>query len=523
MKKLFLHLLFFMSISLVWSQDFSKEYFFKKNSYSLSDNQIQDLTSRLGAYEDLSRLKLKIAGYSDNTGGLKTNLDISKNRAEEVKKIALKLGVPDSNISVNYFGVLRPAYTNSTEKGRAKNRRVFISASYIALETVMEEVAAQPEEVVEPIAVIEETPKKKKSKTEKQNFSFSLNDSKTIVAENGTKVTIEPDAFNIPADLRNAHPNDQVNIEVVEYYDKSDFVLNDLSTQLADGTIIESGGMLDVKASYAGVPVDLRPNRSMALEFPTDNYQEGMRDWYGKEDKDGNVVWNENPYDLKGREKKDPNKKKKLKKILLITAGVLAAAAATYAIARASGAGSGSSGGSSSNNSISNSAFDNTTSSSSDESPYRNSSSGGETTTAQQERTVQNSTSSNSNSSQNIDRSRFQILSRGTGRINCDRLITPNVTTSFRLMNPNPNAKVKMVFKDRNIVLVGKQNKNGKVVFRGLPLNEKVYIVATEKKGDMTEFCMFESNTNNWRRIKPLNYETIQNNNLKGRLACLDR
>ncbi len=69
--------------------------------------------------------KLFIVGHTDNTGSLAGNMDLSKRRAAAVVKVLMaKHGISSDRISPKGVGPLAPMATNTTDKGRALNRRV---------------------------------------------------------------------------------------------------------------------------------------------------------------------------------------------------------------------------------------------------------------------------------------------------------------------------------------------------------------------------------------------------------------
>ncbi len=70
-----------------------------------------------------------IDGHTDSIGTRAENLDISKQRAESVKKILVGGGVSDEQILVRWHGERYPIASNRTAQGRAKNRRVTVRLS----------------------------------------------------------------------------------------------------------------------------------------------------------------------------------------------------------------------------------------------------------------------------------------------------------------------------------------------------------------------------------------------------------
>ena len=69
-------------------------------------------------------LNLKLAGYTDNVGGVAFNLRLSKERASAVKTYLVDKGVDAAHIQAEGYGKKHPIATNKTAKGRAINRRV---------------------------------------------------------------------------------------------------------------------------------------------------------------------------------------------------------------------------------------------------------------------------------------------------------------------------------------------------------------------------------------------------------------
>ncbi len=68
-----------------------------------------------------------ITGHTDNTGSNHTNIILGKKRADFIKQYLVKSGISDSRISVVSKGETEPIATNTTEKGRTKNRRVIVT------------------------------------------------------------------------------------------------------------------------------------------------------------------------------------------------------------------------------------------------------------------------------------------------------------------------------------------------------------------------------------------------------------
>lgn len=82
------------------------------------------------------RLKLVCLAHTDSIGTAEYNLDLSERRARSVKKFLVKRGIPPPSIRYHGMGYSRPLADNSTDEGRAKNRRVEFRVTYRDWETV---------------------------------------------------------------------------------------------------------------------------------------------------------------------------------------------------------------------------------------------------------------------------------------------------------------------------------------------------------------------------------------------------
>jgi outer membrane protein OmpA-like peptidoglycan-associated protein len=76
--------------------------------------------------KDNPDLKVSIEGHTDNTGTPAKNKILSQQRADAVKAAVAGQGVSASRMTTTGWGQDKPVADNSTEEGRAKNRRVEI-------------------------------------------------------------------------------------------------------------------------------------------------------------------------------------------------------------------------------------------------------------------------------------------------------------------------------------------------------------------------------------------------------------
>jgi OmpA-OmpF porin, OOP family len=70
-------------------------------------------------------LKLEISGHTDNTGKAEHNLKLSEGRARAVVDLLVKkYGIDAARLSSRGYGDTKSVTPNTSEEGRAKNRRV---------------------------------------------------------------------------------------------------------------------------------------------------------------------------------------------------------------------------------------------------------------------------------------------------------------------------------------------------------------------------------------------------------------
>jgi outer membrane protein OmpA-like peptidoglycan-associated protein/WD40 repeat protein/Mg-chelatase subunit ChlD len=95
--------------------------FAKWNLLSESKAELDNLTGILLKYPEIS---IEIHGHTDSIGSNESNMRLSYNRAAAVKDYLVKKGIKASRLFVFSFGENIPVTSNSSEEGRARNRRV---------------------------------------------------------------------------------------------------------------------------------------------------------------------------------------------------------------------------------------------------------------------------------------------------------------------------------------------------------------------------------------------------------------
>lgn len=116
------------------SDPVSKELWFTMDGITFDTNkstikfesmgQVTNIAEILKAFPNI---KIKIGGYTDNTGKAGANLKLSKNRANAVRKALIAKGTKADRVKAEGYGSEHPVASNDTEEGRQKNRRIDVN------------------------------------------------------------------------------------------------------------------------------------------------------------------------------------------------------------------------------------------------------------------------------------------------------------------------------------------------------------------------------------------------------------
>ncbi len=84
-------------------------------------SELQQVVDRIKTYP---KARVLVLGHTDNRGGDRQNLDLSRTRAESVQRFLADSGV--TGVETKGYGETRPAAPNDDDAGREQNRRVEI-------------------------------------------------------------------------------------------------------------------------------------------------------------------------------------------------------------------------------------------------------------------------------------------------------------------------------------------------------------------------------------------------------------
>ena len=101
-----------------------KNLIFKRSTADLNDESVPYLNDLLHLFKINSDIKITLEGHTDNRGDFKSNIKLSKERSEYIKRFLVSSGLKKSQIKVKGLGPTKPRYSNESETLRKLNRRV---------------------------------------------------------------------------------------------------------------------------------------------------------------------------------------------------------------------------------------------------------------------------------------------------------------------------------------------------------------------------------------------------------------
>ena len=100
-----------------------KNIFFETDSFRLKSESKKQLLDIVEFMQKNATLVIEIGGHTDNQGSESYNLNLSAKRADAVVKYLIDSGIASTRLKSKGYGFSNPIAENSTEEGKAKNRR----------------------------------------------------------------------------------------------------------------------------------------------------------------------------------------------------------------------------------------------------------------------------------------------------------------------------------------------------------------------------------------------------------------
>ncbi|PEQ12059.1 hypothetical protein B2G71_12990 [Novosphingobium sp. PC22D] len=105
---------------------------FAVDSTAITPSFQSTLSSVAQSMNEYPNSLIDVYGHTDSTGSDAYNLDLSKRRADAVARYLISQGVNSARIQTQGMGESYPVADNSTEQGRALNRRVEIKITPVS-------------------------------------------------------------------------------------------------------------------------------------------------------------------------------------------------------------------------------------------------------------------------------------------------------------------------------------------------------------------------------------------------------
>ena len=100
-----------------------KNIFFETNRFELSSISQTELDKLVILLTENPTLRIEISGHTDNVGKADANLLLSDHRAQSVVEYLIAKKIDPKRLTHKGYGLTKPIADNSTEEGRAQNRR----------------------------------------------------------------------------------------------------------------------------------------------------------------------------------------------------------------------------------------------------------------------------------------------------------------------------------------------------------------------------------------------------------------
>jgi hypothetical protein len=243
----------------------SVRIYFAKDSYDLTETSQHLLDSLLTTVTDPAE-ELLLIGHTDSDADIAYNKNLSLNRTRAVQTYLFDHDLRN-RIHIDWKGESTPVNANKNENEKTANRRVEIVRNY-------RDQANQIEKLAKPA----------------QTFLINPKRDTILIGKEGTQVYIRANSFAMK------DQNTPIEIKLTEFYKKSDFILNNLSTSTTADELLESGGTIDIQASSGNEQLNLKQGASLQVLFKDKKADDGMEAYYAR---NGETVtkWSTEPED----------------------------------------------------------------------------------------------------------------------------------------------------------------------------------------------------------------------------------
>lgn len=98
--------------------------YFNVSKYDLKPESFPELDRLVNVMQENPLMAIKLEGHTDTVGDFDANVELSRNRVDEVKRYLVSKGISADRVETIGYGPSRPINTNKSLKERPENRRV---------------------------------------------------------------------------------------------------------------------------------------------------------------------------------------------------------------------------------------------------------------------------------------------------------------------------------------------------------------------------------------------------------------
>ncbi len=103
------------------------QIYFKVNKSEIVAQEQAKLEELVGSLKKITEFRLVLTGHTDSTGNDEYNMELSRDRVDEVNDALASLGIPDSFMIMRYYGRSKPRENETNKDKASRNRRVEIT------------------------------------------------------------------------------------------------------------------------------------------------------------------------------------------------------------------------------------------------------------------------------------------------------------------------------------------------------------------------------------------------------------
>ncbi len=101
-----------------------RNIYFNVSKYDLKPESFPELDRLVAVMQENATMQIRLEGHTDTVGDFDANVELSRNRVNEVKRYLASKGISAGRVETVGYGPSRPINTNKSLKERPENRRV---------------------------------------------------------------------------------------------------------------------------------------------------------------------------------------------------------------------------------------------------------------------------------------------------------------------------------------------------------------------------------------------------------------